>query len=186
MDLIHERDEWLMAQVVRGERDGLERLVRRYASPLLTYIRRMVGDRDHSEELFQEVFLAVWAKRSLYRFPRPFKAWLFAIAINKCHEAWRSRSKLPLTREETGELAVAADPSPEASAIATENAVLVANALGQLPPMQRSVVALRIWQGLSYAEIAGILDRTEDTVRSHMHHGLAGLRKYLEPRLAQK
>ena len=45
----HEPDEWLMAQVSRGERECLNVLVRRYASPLLTFIRRMVSDRHRSE-----------------------------------------------------------------------------------------------------------------------------------------
>ena len=86
-----ERDEWLMAQLARGEREYLEPLVRRYASPLLTFIRRMIGDRHRSEELFQEVFLAVWTKREQYQFPRSFRAWLFGIAVNKCRADYRSQ-----------------------------------------------------------------------------------------------
>src|SRR5262245_49892609 len=62
-----ERDEWLMGQVALGKRECLEPLVRRYASPLLTFIRRMVGDAHRSEELFQDVFLAVWNKRTQYQ-----------------------------------------------------------------------------------------------------------------------
>ena len=46
-----------------------------------------------------------------------------------------------------------------------------------------ATVQLRVWEGMSYAEIAETLGRAEATVRSHMHHGLAALRKYLEPRL---
>ena len=80
-----------MAQVALGQCDCLEPLVRRYASPLLTFIRRMVGDRHRSEELFQEVFLAVWTKRKQYRFPRPFKSWLYAIAANRCRLDYRQR-----------------------------------------------------------------------------------------------
>jgi RNA polymerase sigma-70 factor (ECF subfamily) len=56
--------------------------------------------------------------------------------------------------------------------------------VAQLPAQQRAVVVLRVWDGLSYAEIAEAVGRTEATVRSHMHHGLTALRKYLEPRLA--
>src|SRR5438067_421533 len=87
-----ERDEWLMAQVALGKRDYLEPLIRRYASPLLTFIQQMVRDRHRSEELFQEVFLAVWTKRRQYQFPRTFKSWLYAIAVNKCRAAFRGRS----------------------------------------------------------------------------------------------
>src|SRR4051812_38446539 len=85
-----DRDESLVAQVAQGKRDHLEPLVRRYASRLLTFIRRMVGGPHRSEELFQEVFLAVWAKRHQYQSPRPFKAWLYGIAANKCRAEYRA------------------------------------------------------------------------------------------------
>src|SRR5437763_1505727 len=178
----HEQDEWLMAQVAEGRRELLEPLLRRYAGPLLTFIRRMVGDRHRSEELFQDVFLAVWAKRKLYQFPRPFKPWLYAIALNKCRENFRGR-ELPAVELKDGLMPVSAGPAPDETAINTETAILVAAAVGQLPAQQRAVVVLRIWDGLSYADIAAAVGRTEGTVRSHMHHGLAAMRKYLEPRL---
>jgi hypothetical protein len=69
-----DRDEYLMARVAHGQPELLERLLRRHAGPLLTFLRRMAGDRHASEELFQEVFLAVWRKRHQYEYPRPFKA----------------------------------------------------------------------------------------------------------------
>ncbi|MBL8796859.1 MAG: sigma-70 family RNA polymerase sigma factor [Planctomycetia bacterium] len=185
MDAEHQVcDELLMAQVAQGKRERLEPLLRRYAHPLLTFIQRMVGSRHRAEELFQEVFLAVWHKRAQYQFPRPFKSWLFAIAVNKCREAGRSRRPTPLSLVHAEDRALADDPSPEDRLIATETAVLVTAAVQQLPPQQRAVVVLRIWQNLPYDEIAQIVGRTEATVRSHMHHGLAGLRKYLEPRMA--
>ncbi len=179
-----ECDEWWMAQVAAGRRDGLETLIRRHACALLTFIQRMIGDRHRSEELFQEVFLAVWTKRQQYQFPRPFKAWLFGIALNKCRADFRGRSLPgPALDCEALTLAAAPGPSPAETAIATETASLIGSAVTRLPPQQRAVVVLRIWQGLSYAEIAEAVGRTEATVRSHMHHGLAAMRKYLEPRL---
>jgi RNA polymerase sigma-70 factor (ECF subfamily) len=175
-----ERDESLMAQVASGRPELLERLVRRHASPLLTFIVRMVGDRHRGEELFQDVFLAVWMKRYQYEYPRPFKPWLYAIALNKCRAAFRVRSlnTAPLTAE-----AFCPDTAPPDTAIAAETAAIVSRAVTHLPEQQRAVVVLRIWEGLSYAQIAHAVGCTEATARSHMHHGLAALRKHLEPRL---
>jgi RNA polymerase sigma-70 factor (ECF subfamily) len=179
-----DRDEWLMAQVAQGKREHLEPLIRRYASPLLTFIRRMIGDPHRSEELFQEAFLAVWTKRRQYQFPRPFKAWLYAIAHNKCRADFRGRGLPAAALDNDSPLTPSAsEPSPADKAIATETAALVKTAVTRLPPQQRTVVVLRVWEGLSYAEIAGIVGRSEATVRSNMHHGLAAMRKYLEPRL---
>jgi RNA polymerase sigma-70 factor (ECF subfamily) len=78
---------------------------------------------------------------------------------------------------------VTSGPSPVEAAIASETVTLVAAAVAGLPPGQRSVVVLRIWNGLPYHEIAEILQRSQSTVRSQMFHALAGLRRYLEPRL---
>ncbi|HWG45839.1 MAG TPA: RNA polymerase sigma factor [Gemmataceae bacterium] len=176
----HERDEYLMARVGRDQPELLEKLLRRHASPLLTFIQRMVGDHHRGEELFQEVFLALWIKRRQYQYPRPFKPWLYAIALNKCRAWFRNRSAttIPLTLEEAS-----IDASPADVVIATETAGLVNRAIKQLPHQQRAVVVLRIWEGLTYAQIAEVVGCTEPTARSHMHHGLATLRKHLELRL---
>jgi RNA polymerase sigma-70 factor (ECF subfamily) len=176
------RDEWLMAEVAVGTRDSLEHLIRRYATPLLTFIERMVGNQHQSEELLQDVFLAIWKNRRQYQFPRPFKPWLYAIAINRCRTSFRKNSLWVVRLEEEPALpATAAEPVD--AAIGTETAALLANAVAALPGQQRAVIALKIWEGLSYAQIADVLDRTEGTVRAHMHHGLAALRKHLEHRL---
>jgi RNA polymerase sigma-70 factor (ECF subfamily) len=184
MEAGDDRDEYLMARVAHNQPELLERLLRRHASPLLTFIQRMVGDRHRSEELFQEVFLAVWVKRQQYTYPRPFKPWLYAIALNKCRAAFRLRSHpVVALPDEDGQAPPATEAAPPESAMAAESAALVSRAVTLLPPAQRAVVVLRIWDGLPYADIADIVGRTEATVRSHMHHGLAALRKYLEPRL---
>jgi RNA polymerase sigma-70 factor (ECF subfamily) len=184
MDRTETRDEWLMLHVSRGRRDELEQLVRRYAVPLLTFVQRMLGDRHRSEELFQEVFLAVWKKRHQYQYPRPFRPWLYAIALNKCRAAFRGPGVRTVGLDPFDDTAPAdTGPSPSDSAIATETAALVTRAVARLPAQQRAVVVLRVWQGLSYSEVADTLRRTEATVRSHMHHALIALRKELEPHL---
>jgi RNA polymerase sigma-70 factor, ECF subfamily len=175
-------DEWQMAQVARGKREGLDVLVRRYANPLLTFIRRMIGDLHESEELFQDVFLAVWQKRSHYDHARPFRPWLYQIALNKCRAAFRRRTLTSGNPFAAGALDVAPDPGPSPSdtALAAETQGRVAAAVARLPVQQRAVLVLRVWSDLSYAEIADALGRSEATVRSHMHHALAHLRAELK------
>lgn len=177
-------DEWLMGQVALGKRELLAHLVRRYSSPLLTFIERMTGDRHRSEELLQEVFLAIWTKRKQYKFPRTFRSWLFTIAANRCRSDFRRArlAAIPLD-ESSGQVPVAAGNSPLEAAVDTETATLVSQAVAQLPPQQRSVVVMRVWNGLSYDEIAEALGCTAGTARANMHHGLAGMRKYLQPRI---
>jgi RNA polymerase sigma-70 factor (ECF subfamily) len=180
------RDEALMAEVARGQRGALEPLIRRHVTPLLTFIQRMTGDYHRGEELFQDVFLAVWCKRHLYEYPRPFKTWLYAIAANQCRHAFRRKQLATETLMDHGALVPALGrESPVETVIASETATLVGGALALLPPQQRSVVVLRVWQQMSYAEIAQTLATGEGTVRAYMHHALATLRKHLEPRLGE-
>ncbi len=178
-------DESLMRQVVEGNRAPLDILVRRYANPLLTFIVRMTGDRHQSEELFQEVFVAVWAKRKTYNGYHDFKPWLYQIAVNKCRSSFRRRT-LPMAPGPSDALNSAArdtGSAPDDRELSQESAALVADAVATLPEKQRAVLVLRVWSLLSYSEISRILNRSENTVRSNMHHALAKLRAYLERRM---
>src|SRR5690242_4470127 len=116
-------DEWLMGKVAGGDRAQLEVLVRRYATPLMTFLRRMVLDVHRSEELFQEVFLAVWKYRSRYNYGQPFRPWLFRIALNKCHEEGRGRMRRPSVGFDRApaEIVIAGEPSPAEAAITAES-----------------------------------------------------------------
>lgn len=185
-----EPDEILMRQVADEDPASLEPLVRRYARPLLTFITRLVGSLQRSEDIFQEVFIAVWKHRSTYRYPAQFRPWLYKIALNKCREVQRRQS---LTWSDLGEFEPATEGrhpnsdagSPGATAMATETAAFVTAAVARLPEKQRIVVVMRVWNGLSYAEIATTLGSREATVRSHMHDALKNLRGQLEPRLRE-
>jgi RNA polymerase sigma-70 factor (ECF subfamily) len=183
MDAGAERDEYLMARVAAGQPELLELLVRRHASGLLTFIARMLGDAHAGEEVFQEVFLTVWLKRRQYQYPRPFKPWLYAIALNKCRATFRRRTPRPVPLGGPECTTVAGEASPPERLIADETADLVSAAVTRLPQQQRAVVVLRVWQALPYARIAELVGCTEATVRSHMHHGLLTLRRLLEPLL---
>jgi RNA polymerase sigma-70 factor (ECF subfamily) len=175
-----DRDEDLMAEVARGHKPALEELLRRHGGRLLAFLQRLLGDRHRGEEMFQEVFLAVWVKRHRYEYPRRFRPWLYAIALNKCRALFRSRAFADVPAAPTAEPADTGPP-PDQGVLADETAVLVGHALAALTPRQRAVVTLRIWEQLPYAEIADLVNCSEATVRSHMHHGLAALRQSLGP-----
>lgn len=188
MDMGQDRDEWLMAQVAAGHTEQLEALVRRHGTPLLNFIRHMVTDHQRSEDLFQDVFLIVWAKRRQYRFPNPFKPWLFRIAVNRCRQVLRVRGLgrvLSLDGPDPPQF-ITSSSSPYESSVATEKAVLVNQAITRLPDRQRMVVAMRIWNDMSYADIALASGVGEATVRSQMHDALLSMRRHLESRLCHQ
>jgi RNA polymerase sigma-70 factor (ECF subfamily) len=176
-------DEELMLRVAGGSREAVGPLVRRYASPLLTFICRMVGDRHRAEELFQDVFLAVWQQRRRYEYPRSFRAWLFGIAANKCRAEFRRPAPPRILVDEVESPSGNGGGSPVEAAIASETAAIVANAVATLPAQQRAVLILKVWNGHDYAEIARALGRAPATIRSQMFQALNAMRRYLEPRL---
>src|SRR5436309_1245468 len=116
-------DEDLMALVADGRPDLLEGLGHRHGTPLLTFLTRMVGDRHRAEELFQEVFLAVWLKRRQYQYPRPFRPWLYSIALNRCRADYRVRKPQPVPLGE--DTSADSDATPADLAVSAETAAQV-------------------------------------------------------------
>jgi RNA polymerase sigma-70 factor, ECF subfamily len=110
-------DEGLMREAALGGAEAMNTLLRRYASPLLTFIERTVGHRQKAEDLFQEVFLAAWVWRRRYCYPRPFRPWLFGIALNKCRAELRRRNVAPVLLDDCPAASpVASDPAPAEAA----------------------------------------------------------------------
>jgi RNA polymerase sigma-70 factor (ECF subfamily) len=182
MDYKAETDEWLMQQVQAGRRDCLEVLLRRYATPLLTYLHRVSGTHHAAEDLLQETFLLVWTKRQTFAGRGLFGSWVFQIATNCFRQSRRSRLR-HFSRHDSGtqiEGVTCPGPDPSWLAVATEQQQLLELAISRLPDQQRMVLVLRHWNRLPFAEIARVIDCSEATVRSHLHHALKRLRRSME------
>jgi RNA polymerase sigma-70 factor (ECF subfamily) len=175
-------DEDLALRVQRGDAQGLTALVERHHGPLLGFVYRMTGgDRALAEDLVQEAFLRVMRAIGQYRYPRPFKPWLYAIALNLARDHYRradTRHAAALS-EEAWE-SQPADP-PDDGLLADAEGRQVAAAVHALPPHQREALVLRYYQGLSLDEIAAALDIPVGTVKSRLSLGLKRLRETLEP-----
>ena len=169
-------DEELMRGVRAGDAEALERLVRRHGPPLLSFITRMVRDSTEAEDLFQEVWVAVWAKRRSFDVSRRFTPWMYRIAANRCADARRRRMvrvhrTLRLTQPQPQPLP---DGAEQEEALAAADAAILT-----LPEAQREVAVLRLFASLGYAEIARVLGVSESTARSHMSLALRTLRRDL-------
>ena len=174
----------LMRRVRGGDHEGFEELVRMHANGLLTFLCRTNRDYHESEELFQEVFLAVWKRRHTYKFPGPVRPWLYKIALNVSRASWR-KARLPMENNDGIEnVARPSTAGPAERAMDKEMASVASQAVLNLPVQQRTVVALRIWNDMTYREIAEVMEVTEATARSHMHHALRALRQHLAPRMS--
>ena len=113
-----------------------------------------------------------------YQYPRPFKSWLYAIAVNVTRDYYRRPehrySQEPLTVPATGSL------RPEPLLLRRDELTRVKTAVARLPPRQRAAILLRYQEGMSLAEIAAILDIPVGTVKSRLSLALKALRTQLD------
>lgn len=175
-------DEDLALGVQRGDKADLAMLVERHHSPLLGYLYRMTGgDRALAEDLVQETFVRVIKSIGQYRHPRPFKAWLYAIATNIARDHYK-RADVRRTTALAEYNMFGVDPIGEweDAALAGEQSRRMIASVRALPDHQREAIVLRYVQMLSLAEIAEALDMPVGTVKSRLSLGLKRLREVME------
>lgn len=156
-----------------------EALLKRYQKPLAGYLFRYTRNATLAEEAFQETFIKIFEKRHLFQAGKPFKPWLYQIAVNTATDKLRSRKLEPVTLEDKDEPR-APLTYPSENLEREELAQRIAEAVVQLPHTQRQVFVLREYQELSYAEISSIVQRPLNTVKSDMHRALQALRTLLD------
>lgn len=171
--------KWLEGLKKRDE-STVEELVRAYGEALKRYLCAMVRNQSDAEELAQETLLRFLDGLRAFRGEASIKTYLFKIAhnlaLNHLSSSARLREVFPEEMPDSPSDATHAQDLVQAD----ERARMVRSALLQLPPQQRSVVALRTWQDLSFKEIAAVLSLAEGTVKAHYFFGLRNLRKNLE------
>ncbi len=173
-------DEQLAGRVQQGRKDDLALLVERHHSPLLGFLYRLTGgDRVLAEDLAQETFLRVLRSIAQYQPSRPFKPWLYAIAVNVARDYFK-RAEMRYTRDlAEDELLVLPGPAG-IEEISEIDGSRVASAIGALPVHQREVIILRYFHDLTLAEIATALDIPIGTVKSRLSLGLRRVRCRLQ------
>ena len=166
-------------------------LVRRWEGPIQRLAARMNGDVHRGEDVSQETFARVFAKRKDYQPNGKFSTWLWRIALNLCYDELRRRQR----REESSldgmcgeavaalETFVAPEPPPDKLLLEHERSVLVRRALMQLSEAYRAVLVLRHYENLKFREIAGVLEVPEGTVKSRMAEALTQMGQLLKPML---
>jgi RNA polymerase sigma-70 factor (ECF subfamily) len=173
-------DEHLARRVQQGHQADLALLIVRHHSPLLGFLYRLTGgDRALAEDLTQEAFLRVLRAIAQYQPSRPFKPWLYAIAVNVARDHFkRAETRYAVTVADDEWLSLP-DPIELDDAIAIDGPRL-ASAISVLPIQQREAIILRYYQDLSLAEIAAALSIPIGTVKSRLSLGLRQLRVLLQ------
>ena len=187
-------DEQAMLRVqAQDDHRAFAQLVERWEEPIRRLCTRMVGDAHKGEDLKQEAFARLFAKRKHYQPTARFSTFLWRIALNACYDELRrvkrrAESALELDGGEAleglDEIGMDSD-DPHSEAAGNEEAEMVRRALLKLPEMYRTVLVLRHYEGLKLKKIAEILEIPEGTVNSRMADALVKLTRLLEPQFRE-
>lgn len=170
-------DEALIARWQAGDERAATALVDRHARPIARFVASL-GVRGDVEEIVQDTFVRAFGSLDRFGGRSSLRTWLFTIARNLV----RDRVRAMHSRREAQEI----DDSHAATGhdaldrvVAEETVVRLRKALDHLTPMQREVFTLRVTQGMSYREIAHVLDSTEGAARVHYFNAMRAIQDFL-------
>ncbi len=178
-------DEELCREWQRGSAGALEALVQRYHAPLLGHLTRLVAEPHLAEDLTQETFVRLVRDGHTYRYPRPFRPWLYTIARHLAHNHWQSAYHRHVDVGAEALETRADDPDPTEWLERWERRTGLRAALRELSFEQREVLSLRFGQELSVEETAAVIGIPMGTVKSRAFNALRRLRVLLEQSAAQ-
>lgn len=167
-------DVQYVLRVIRGDTDAFSQLVRRYEDRVIRFQLRMTGCRETALDLAQETFLRAFQALASWQPSAQFRTWLFRIASNAAIDHLRRNRQfnhVPL--EENDEFGC--EISVERLLSADQQMRILAKAVAQLPKKYSEALLLRELEGMSYSEIALLLDVSEGTVKSRISRARHGI-----------
>lgn len=186
-EVIDIEEKKVLKRAAAGDEAAFEQLVLQYQSSIYNLCLRITGNAEDAADMTQESFLKAWRSLESFHFESAFSTWLYRLASNTCLDFLRSvkrRKQVSLTVEDDDGQTQLLDvpdpaPTPEAALLSQEEHELLAAAMQRLDPEQRRILTLRVVNGLSYTEIAAVLDVKEGTVKSRLARARENLRKKL-------
>lgn len=181
-------EQLLLERSKAGDIAAFEKLIEVYQKKIFNLAYRMVGNHDDAADLAQEALIRIFKSIANFKEQSSFSTWVYRITTNVCLDEIRkkkNRRVLSLDEEihvEDGEMQrqiMSDDPLPDEVVEREELRSIVNGAIGSLPEEQRLVISLRDIQGLSYDEIAEVLDCPTGTVKSRINRARQALKNVL-------
>jgi RNA polymerase sigma-70 factor, ECF subfamily len=162
----------------QGDSRAATKLVGRHSQALARFAASS-GERDGIEELVQDTFVRAFASLDSFRNESSLRTWLFTIERRLMLDRRRAERRDRATVEIADSDSVS-EYGPLDALIAEEVQEKVRRSLDSLSPTQREVFTLRVQQGLSYKEIAEVVDSTEGAARVHYHNAIRTVKEFLK------
>jgi len=175
---LREPDSEVIRRVLKGETGAFDVLVRQYQQEIYRLAYRMTRNAEDAQDLAQEAFVQAYRSLGSFRGLSRFSTWLYRIAMNLCLNHLKSTARQDPS-EVDGNLADQRADSL-ATLLAGERDRALAEGIEALPPQQKATLTLRVHQGLSHKEIAGILDCSEGTAKANYFHAVRALQRKLQ------
>jgi RNA polymerase sigma-70 factor, ECF subfamily len=168
----------VIARLVSGDKEALDVLYVRFATPLLRYLMTLTPDRQLAEEILQDTFVAVWRGAGTFAGRSRVRTWIFGVARRQASNALRKRG-LPLHDDYELDLLPTSDADPEETVLGNAGRDALTRQIGRLGPLHREILVLVFFYELSYAETAEVLEVPLGTVKSRLSNAKNMLRQLL-------
>ena len=186
-------DRQLVARVQKGDKRAFDLLVLKYQSRILALVVRFVQDSHEAQDVTQEAFVKAYRALGNFRGDSAFYTWLYRIAINTAKNYLVSRNRRPpasgVDAQDAeffeGDHALKNIDSPERLLLRDEIDKTVQDSIGKLPEDLRVALTLREYEGLSYEDIAAVMQCPVGTVRSRIFRAREAVDKALQPLLEE-
>lgn len=181
-------EQILLERSKAGDIAAFEMLIEAYQKKIFNLAFRMIGNYDDAGDLAQEAMIRIFKSISNFKEQSSLSTWIYRITTNVCLDEIRkkkNRKVLSLDEEihaEDGDMQrqiMSDDPLPDELMEKEELRQIISNAIESLPEDQRLVITLRDIQGLSYDEIAKVLDCPAGTVKSRINRARFALKNVL-------
>lgn len=179
-------DEELVARSMGGDLDSFNQLVLRWERPIYALAYRVIGRDEEARDVAQETFLRAFRALPGFKGQAKFSSWLYRITLNLCRDWMRKERRTPVSQAPEGidiiELAGEATPHETIEQMVGRKELgrAVSKAMATLPEEQRTAIILKEYHGLTFQEIADMLDCPLSTVKTRLYQGLSVVRKQLE------
>jgi len=192
----YDEDAALLRGLRAGDENAYEALIQRYEHPVFSLVSRLADNPEDAADVVQDVFIKIFRNVGSFRGDSSLKTWIYRIAVNQARNQRRwfgrhQRQEVAL-EPEPGESQGYQDwlqdpaPSPFELTLDGETQALVEAALQEVPSAFRAALVLRELDGLSYEQIAEVLEITLGTVKSRILRGREALKKSLAAKLGEK